>query len=180
MIVLDLIRFIDNSILDFIKNFICHPVLDEVMAFFTHLGDMGVIWIVFGILMLFFEKTRKAGILLLMSLCLCGIFSLAVLKPFFGRFRPYQLRGIEPKINPPMGSSFPSGHTATAFGAAYAIYLSDKALGTAAFAIASVIAFSRMYFLVHYPTDVVAGVFVGMFSTLLARCIMKFIDSRAK
>ena len=180
VIALDLLRFIDNSILDFIRNFICHDVLDGIMAFFTHLGDMGIIWLTFGIAMLFFKKTRRFGLLVLLSLCVCAIISLAIMKPFFGRLRPYELRGIVPKIAPPGGSSFPSGHTASSFGAAYAIFLSDRRLGISAFTLASVIAFSRMYFLVHYPTDVIMGVFVGMCSTLIARFIVNFIESKIK
>ena len=148
------------------------------MSFFTHLGDMGFLWISIGLLMLFFKKTRKHGIILLMSIGICALVSLVIMKPFFGRMRPYEVRGIQPKIAPPGGSSFPSGHTASSFGAAYAVYLCDKKMGIGAFTVAAVIAFSRMYFLVHYPTDIIMGVFVGMCCTLVARVVFDMINNK--
>ena len=176
-IILNLLRLIDNSILDFIRDYLVNDVFDVIMSFFTHLGDMGFLWISIGIIMLLFKKTRKHGIVLLFSIGICALVSLVIMKPFFGRMRPYEIRGIEPKIAPPGGSSFPSGHTASSFGAAYAVYLYDKRWGVLAFAVAAIIAFSRMYFLVHYPTDIIMGVFVGMCCTLASRVVLnKFFE----
>ena len=174
MIVLEFILTIDNFILDFF-GYINNSFLNCVMGVITHLGDGGFLWIVTAIVLLCFKKTRKCGAFVLLSLLLCAVIALCIMKPYFGRIRPYINRGITPLIPAPSGSSFPSGHTSSSFAAAYAIYLSDKKMGVIAFVMAGLIAVSRMYFMVHYPTDIIGGIIVGMFSTfLVSKLIKKF------
>lgn len=156
-----MIENIDFAILDFIQNLRC-DVLDYVMSFITHLGDAGAVWIVMGVVMLFFKKYRKCGIIVLVSLAVCAVITSGVIKPLVGRLRPFQIMGVEPYINPPMGSSFPSGHTSSSFTAAFSIFLCHKKEGIAALVLAVLIAFSRLYFYVHFPTDVLAGGVLGV------------------
>ncbi len=157
----------DLPILDWIAARLWCPALDAVMPPISFLGDAGLIWILFAAAMLFFPKYRKTGIAmgmaLLMGLLLCNI----TLKPLVARPRPfdYQLihfgKEIPLLIARPTDFSFPSGHTIASFEAAVVITLRHKKLGTPALILASLIAFSRLYLYVHYPTDVLFSVIFG-------------------
>lgn len=162
-----MIQNIDFMILDSIQNLIRCTFLDEVLAFITHLGDTGVIWIATGIIMLFFRKYRKCGVMVLASLVLCAVLTSGVIKPLVGRMRPFQIREFVPFIAPPGGYSFPSGHTSSSFTAATAIFLFHRRGGAVAYVLAALIAFSRLYFYVHFPTDVLTGAVLGILCAVL-------------
>lgn len=143
-----------------------NAVLDKIMTVITTLGDAGIIWIVIAIALLFNKKTRKCGILMAISMLLGIIFGNGLLKNLIARPRPFSVdETIELLIERPTDYSFPSGHTLASFEAAVTIFLHSKKWGISAFIIAILIAFSRMYLFVHYPTDVLAGAILG---TLIA------------
>ena len=167
----------DFAILDFIHNFLRCTFLDEMLSFITHLGDGGLIWIAAGVVMLFFKKYRKCGVMVLMSLALCAIITSGVIKPLVGRLRPFQIKDIVPYIAPPGGYSFPSGHTSSSFTAATAIFLCHRREGAIAYVLAALIAFSRLYFYVHFPTDVLTGALLGI---LCAFAVNKFTSKHLK
>ena len=123
----------DFQILDFIQTHVRTPFLDDFFSRITHLGDAGTIWILIAVILLFTKKYRKAGVGML----------IAMLVPPPGRY------------------SFPSGHTASSFCSAVSLFLYDKKLGIPAFVLAALIAFSRLYLYVHYPTDVLGGILLG-------------------
>jgi undecaprenyl-diphosphatase len=75
-------------------------------------------------------------------------------------------------------SSFPSGHTSSAFAAAVSIFLTKKKMGTIAIILASLIAFSRMYFFVHFPTDILGGIVVGIICARIVRIFGKEMDNQ--
>ena len=62
----------------------------------------------------------------------------------------------------PHGWSFPSGHTSSAFAAAFALWLQNRRLGVPALVLAGFIGFTRMYLYVHFPTDILGGVALGL------------------
>ena len=62
----------------------------------------------------------------------------------------------------PHGWSFPSGHTSSAFAAAFALWLQNRRLGIPALVLAGFIGFTRMYLYVHFPTDILGGVALGL------------------
>ncbi len=159
-----MITNLDFFILDIIKTLRC-DFLDFVMPLITSLGNGGIIWIISGLLMLLFKKTRKMGITVLISLLLSLIFCNLLIKPVVMRTRPFDLREIILLIAPPTDFSFPSGHASASFAAAVSMYLNNKRYGKWAILLASLIAFSRLYLYVHFPTDVLSGIALG---TLLA------------
>ena len=167
--ILVMITNLDFLILDIIKNLRC-GILDFVMPYITSLGNGGIIWIIAGLLMLCFKKTRKTGITVLISLLLSLIFCNLLIKPNVMRTRPFNLIEMELLIAPPNDFSFPSGHASSSFAAAVSMYLNNKQLGRWAILLASLIAFSRLYLYVHFPTDVLAGIVLG---TILAFCAKK-------
>ena len=170
----------DLPILDWIQNTMQCAFLDKVMPLITVLGDGGAFWIACAVLMMLLKKYRKAGfsaaLALIFGLLLCNIY----LKPTVARIRPYDFQEqmgviINLLIEKEHSFSFPSGHTIASFEAATAILLRHKKLGTAAMILAILIAFSRMYLYVHYPTDVIVSVFLGIGLAFLASWIVNQI-----
>lgn len=166
----------DFAILDFIRENIANPVLDVIMKIITHSGDAGIIWIVAALLCLIFKKTRKAGVCMAIAMILVLLICNLTLKPIIARPRPFSLNeGIELIITAPKDFSFPSGHTASSFAAATGLFLYHKKLGIAALIWAVLIAFSRLYMYVHYPTDVLAGMVIGILCAVIAMIIVNKI-----
>ena len=157
----------DLPILDWIAANLWCPVLDVAMPIITLLGDAGIFWIAVSVLFMITKKYRKTGIgmmlALMMGLLVCNIW----LKPTVARMRPYdfQMQYFLKEIPLLAGAmhdfSFPSGHTIASFEAAVVIFLNNKKLGIAAMILACLIAFSRLYLYVHYPTDVICSVILG-------------------
>lgn len=167
--------------LDFLQT-IHTPLLDKILAFITSLGNAGIIWIVLAVVLLILPKTRKTGIIvaaaLLMDLILCNL----ILKNLVARVRPYDVNtAIAILIKKPLDFSFPSGHTAASFAAMTALFLTKmKKAWIAALVLAVLIAFSRLYFYVHYPTDVLGGAVVGILSGIIGYTIVEKIDKCRK
>ena len=137
--------------------------LDFIMKFLSFLGNGGQIWIITGITMLFFKKYRKCGFAILLSLIFCLIFGNGILKNLIARERPCWMdESIRLIIDSPTDYSFPSGHTLSSFAASLCIFKYHKKLGIAAIIIASLIAFSRLYLFVHFPTDILGGICLGI------------------
>ncbi len=152
------------------------PWLDSVMIFITTLGDEGIFWISVAVLMLIFKKTRKCGVCILLSMGICLIIGNFGLKNIIARPRPFlEAPSVVLKIPTPGEFSFPSGHTMHGFTAATAIFLNFKKPGIAALILAALIAFSRMYLFVHYPTDILGGILLGV---LVAVFVVKIIGSK--
>lgn len=167
--------------LDFLQT-IHTPLLDKILAFITSLGNAGIIWIVLAVVLLILPKTRKTGIIvataLLADLVLCNL----ILKNLVARVRPYDVNtAIAILIKKPLDFSFPSGHTAASFAAMTALFLAKmKKAWIAALVLAVLIAFSRLYFYVHYPTDVLGGAVVGILSGIIGYAIVEKLDKRRK
>ena len=168
---MDILSFLaehfDLPILDWMANNLRCGILDFLMPIITLLGDAGIFWIATSVVLLCIPKYRKAGLGMAISLLIGVVLCNITLKPLVGRIRPYdyQLRyfgkTIELLVATPHDFSFPSGHTIASFEAAVALTVRHKKLGAAALVLAVLIAFSRMYLYVHYPTDVLASVILG-------------------
>lgn len=159
---IELIHKIDFAILDFIHNNFSSPIMDKIMVFITSLGNAGMIWIVTGLIMLCIKKYRKTGIMLVIGLTIGLILGNFILKPGIARIRPFGIReGIELLIKEPSDYSFPSGHTLASIISSVIIILNHKKIGYYATILAVLIAFSRLYLYVHFPTDVIAGALLG-------------------
>ena len=157
----------DLPILDWIAANLWCPFLDTVMPIITVFGDGGIFWIAISVILLFTKKHRKTGLAmafaLSMGLLVCNI----ILKPGVARIRPYdfQMEYFTKEIQLIAGGmhdfSFPSGHTIASFEACTALMLGNKKFGIPATILAVLVAFSRLYLYLHYPTDVIASVILG-------------------
>ena len=136
------------------------PARDAVMLFFTRLGNAGFVWIALAAILLLFRRTRRAGCILALALVCDLVLCNFILKPLVHRVRPCDLLPEVTLLIPhPSDYSFPSGHTAASFTAVAALWLAGKKrlAGATLF-----IAFSRLYLCVHFPTDILGGVLVGL------------------
>ena len=169
----------DLPILDWIAENIHCAFLDTVMPLITMLGDAGIFWIALSVLFLLFPKYRKVGLgmgaALLMGVLVCNV----TMKPLFARIRPYDYqlehfgRTIQLLVATPHDFSFPSGHTLASFEAATVLLINNRKLGIPAMILAVLIAFSRLYLYVHYPTDVIFSVFMGIGFAFLGNFLVK-------
>ena len=169
------------SILDFIQNTFSCAVMDVIMPAISFLGNAGWVWILAGVVMAVIPKTRKIGITVCIALLLSLIVCNLTLKPIVNRIRPYDIKeGIELLITKPHDASFPSGHSSASFAAAVAMVLYNKKIGIPAVVLASLIAFSRLYLYVHFPTDVLGGIILGSLCAVGAYFIGKFVFKKIK
>ena len=174
----ELIQRLDEQALRWIAETLRTPLMDKVFSLYTFLGNGGWAFILAGLVLLFFRKTRKTGLgmgfALILGLLICNV----TLKPLVGRIRPYDYqlehfgKTIELLVGAQHDFSFPSGHTIASFEAAFALLLHNKKLGIPAMILAVLIAFSRLYLYVHYPTDVIASVILGIGLAILATWIV--------
>lgn len=140
-----------------------NPILDTIMVFITKLGDAGIFWIALGVLFLIPKKHRKMGFQILIAMLCTYIIGNLILKNIFARLRPCDIDAAITLLVPrPHGHSFPSGHTMNGMVAAITMFLNNKKVGIPALILASGIAFSRMYLFVHFPTDIIGGIAVGL------------------
>ncbi len=165
---------IEIQILDWIQN-IRTPFLDMVVPFISQLGNAGIIWIVLAALMLLMPKTRRSGLILALALIADLILCNVILKNLIARTRPYDVNtAVNLLIAKPVDYSFPSGHTAASFASVTALYLAgEKKLWKLALIPAVLIAFTRMYLYVHYPTDILGGIAVGIVSGYIGFFIVR-------
>lgn len=170
----------DFSILYAINNMHC-AVLDKIMIFITNLGDAGIIWILLALILICIKKTRKCGILILISMA-CGlIIGNGILKNLIARGRPCWIDTDMLLLIPnPKDFSFPSGHTLASFETTTMIFLYNKKYGIISTILAVLIAFSRLYLFVHFPTDVLGGAILGIVISLLVYKISEKIKIENK
>lgn len=139
-----------------------NAVLDPVMIVASTLGNNGFIWIVITVILAFTKRYRECAMVmalaLFLSLLLCNI----TLKNLVQRDRPFWIdEQVILKIKAPTEYSFPSGHTFSSFASAVVLLVYSRKMGVAALTLAAIIAFSRLYLFLHFPSDILASVVLG-------------------
>lgn len=120
---------LEFSILYFIQG-LHTPFLDRFMTAVTSLGDKGWFFIVLGIILFCFKRTRKMGAAVLLSLAAGGLIGNVVLKNLVMRDRPCWIdESVRLLIQNPKDFSFPSGHTLASFETAVSIFLYNRKWG---------------------------------------------------
>lgn len=164
------------GILDWIQT-LRNPVLDVFMPLITKLGDGGIFWIAVTLLFLILPKTRKTGCFMMFALLFDVVLCNVMIKPLVDRTRPFVVNpDIMLLITKPHEASFPSGHTAVSFTSAFALYFAgQKKLFCGAVVLAILIALSRLYLYVHYPTDIIGGAVLGIICAYLGALVARRI-----
>lgn len=161
------------QILDFIQKYIRSDALDMIMPWITRLGNIGILWIIVTIVLLCNRKTRVFGLATCLSLILDVICCDAILKPLIARNRPFTYKEIELLINMPKDYSFPSGHTSSSFAVVSSLYFLHSKYWKPLCVIGACIAFSRLYLYVHFPTDIIGGLVLGICLGKLSSIILR-------
>lgn len=161
-----------------------NPVLDQIMitVFNTLVGSLGQLWIVVGLVLLVIPKTRKCGAAVLVSYFVSFLIGNEWLKDLIARPRPCAVDDtVQMIVKKPSSFSCPSVHTYLAFSSAMVIFHYYKKAGIGVFVFAALVGFSRMYFFVHYPTDVLFGAVLGIVTAFVV-CVLldKLYDSVKK
>lgn len=171
---IEYITQIDFSLLSFIQDNLRCELLDHLMFFFSLIGEGGLVWFLIAVPMLFFRKTRVCGVVMLLSMGIVLLLGEFGLKNIFGRVRPCNVNEeIEMLVKRPKSYSFPSGHTSSSFASATSVFLYHKKAGVCTLVLAALIGFSRLYNYVHFPSDVLAGMLFGIFTSVFVYCLFK-------
>ncbi len=177
----------DSSILLWIQNSVRGGFLTPVMKVITHLGDKGIFWILVTLALLILRKTRPLGVVCMVSMVIGLVITNLIIKNWVARIRPYEvIQGLECIVGKEHDFSFPSGHTTNSLACAWVLFRkAPRKMGVPALVLAILIALSRLYVGIHYPTDVLAGAVIGIFSACVAmwlvpRCERQFPDLTEK
>lgn len=169
------VQNLDGEILLQIQQHLRTDMLTPLMKFVTFLGNGGWFWILCAVVLLAIPKTRKTGYAAVFSLIFGAIVTNLLLKNIVARPRPFaEIEALIPLIAKPTDFSFPSGHTTASFAVALVMLrMLPKKIGIPAVVLAALVAFSRLYLGVHYPTDVLAGFVVALMGSTVAVWIVR-------
>lgn len=163
MIDINRLQMTDERILAFIQRNLRCRFLDIIMPWISALGNGGGVWLLTGIVFSISRTYRSFGFALLGVLIMCGLMGNLSLKPLVARARPcHRYPDFPLLISCPKDYSFPSCHTLASFASMMVIWSANPIFGAIALVIAILIAFSRMYLFVHYPSDVLAAMIIGV------------------
>ena len=164
----------DLTIMHWITQAFQSPVMTAVMRFITGWGNLGALWIGFACYFYFIKKDRRTAVFLLLAVVLTWTLNDLLIKQLVDRPRPFMTHTELPAlVTQPTSSSFPSGHTATSFAAMMILFACGGHYRWLGLGSAVLIAFSRIYLHVHYPSDVLAGCLVGICVGALCVRLMK-------
>ena len=173
------IQQLDFTVLDWIQAHLKCGALDFLMPKITLLAEGGVFLILVGLALLFWKSHRVCGAAVLTGLTSGLLIGNLLLKNLIARPRPCWINtDVQLLINNPKDFSFPSGHTLHCFIAAAALMYYDRRLGWPMLFIAVLVAFSRMYLYVHFPTDILAGAALGAGIGLLSAFVCDKLRTR--
>lgn len=174
---------LDFTVLNLIQHLRCPP-LDTVMIILTFLGDYAIPWTIAALFLLLKKGERRRGLTIALAMIIGIITGSVILKHVFLRERPFNnpaglLVLNDLILSPPVDRfSFPSGHSITSFAAATGIFMWNRKFGAAALALAGLIAFSRLYVYVHFPSDVLAGIVIGILCAVAADRFTAFLENK--
>lgn len=159
---------IDIKVLDLLNRKFRCQFLDKIMPLITAMGNCGIVWVLASICLVNNKNYRVKGYMIITSLVITTIIGEGIIKHLIKRTRPFvNMKDSKLLVSKPITYSFPSGHTASSFAAAGIFMNMDSSLSILVVIVASLIAFSRIYLNVHYPTDVVTGIILGLLCSKL-------------
>ena len=160
---MDYITNIDFTVLNWLHDSLSCGFLDSTMPVVTRLGSKGIIWLAIAFVMICTKQYRKCGIIIVISLIAGVVIGNLFLKNIIARPRPCWINeDFNMLIGVPDDYSFPSGHTLSSAACATVLTLENSKFAFGAVPLAALIAFSRLYLYVHFPTDVIGGALIGI------------------
>lgn len=177
---MDGINLFDSTVMSFVQTQLRGFVGDVLFPIITYLGEAGAVWLLLSVFFLCRKSSRLRGICMICAIVGGFLVGEVLLKNLVCRARPFQAFPAYTAllISPPSGFSFPSGHSCSSFAAATVLLGFSKKWGIPAVILASLIAFSRVYLFVHWPTDVLAGAALGILFGLLTLLLAKKLQQK--
>ena len=171
---LRLIAKIDDSIINkFAKQRKTDSRKINFLKFISNISNGGFIWLLLATVLVLIPDTREYGLAILIGSLIYFFVGLLLIKKTTRRKRPYEKnRRLILYTSKPKTSSFPSGHTALAFLSVAALFELSRIAGILAFLFACLIAYSRIFLLLHYPTDVLGGAILGSVIGILCAAVI--------
>ncbi len=174
MKILSQIQKLDNFILSNFKNHIQNKFFDRLMPIITAMGNLGIVWLLIASLLLFSKPYRTIGSIVILTLIISTIMGEGLIKHIVKRSRPCTNReDMELLIKRPITSSFPSGHTLSSFAVAEVLSIYFIHYRLIFLCLALLIALSRLYLYVHYPSDIIAGILLGILCSRITFFVIK-------
>ena len=177
---MDSILQFDHSVIFYVHEHLVYSFLTPIMAIISKITSNGALWILIALLLMIQKKYRVLGVAIIIALGFVFIIGDQGLKPNVARLRPFVdfpnvMVPLESALPKATSFSFPSGHSFGSFASAMTIYLGlsqiapqRRYLGILALVLSVVVAFSRVYLFVHYPTDVLTGLVLGIIVGFIA------------
>lgn len=164
----------DIKLLHMLNDKLRHSLLDRLMPLITYLGNGGFVWILISIFLFYTDTYKIEAYMIVTALIITTIIGEGIIKHTIKRTRPF-VHKLESKllISKPISYSFPSGHTASSFATVGIFLAMNMKFSILIVLLASLIAFSRIYLNVHYPTDVIMGVILGLLCSRLTILLFK-------
>ena len=177
---MDAILTYDGSILLWIQDRLRAGFATPAVTFITRLGDHGMLWIAVALALLAFRRTRRLGLTCAISMAIGLVLTNLVIKNWVARVRPYEVvEGLRCLVGAQKDFSFPSGHTTNGLACAWVIFRrAPRRYGAPALALAIVIALTRLYVGVHYPTDVLGGAVIGLACAAIALRLEPWLEKK--
>jgi len=143
------------------------PTMDEALRRLSGAADHSKLWLGASALLAAAggPRGRRAAANGLAAIALASAVVNLGLKPLGNRRRPDRATAAVPlarQVAMPESTSWPSGHSASAFAFATGVGAAWPALGVPLSALASLVAYSRVHTGVHYPSDTIAGTVAGI------------------
>lgn len=158
----------DIKTLEYINKKLSNSLLDKIMPIITSLANFGVIWIIIALSLLLTEQYRISGIMVISALVLNTILGEGIIKHIIKRERPFAKEDNNRLlISKPITYSFPSGHTSSSFAVTGVLIATNITISIYVMILSILIAFSRIYLNVHYPSDVFSGVLLGVICSFI-------------
>ncbi|GAB1370386.1 phosphatase PAP2 family protein [Candidatus Kapaibacterium sp.] len=177
----EIIQNIDTWLFYAINNGWSNSLFDKIFPFITEVESWIMIYL-FGFYFLFFKSGRTGkitAVTLILTIIIADQFSSSFLKEIFGRIRPCHVLGdVNLLVGCGGGKSFPSSHAVNNFAAATVVTYFFKKNYLPFFAIAALVALSRVYVGVHYPIDIIAGSILGVIIALLVSGITELTSEK--
>ena len=167
------INSLDNYILYIIRKYLKNRYLDILMPFTTRMGNLGLIWIIMAVILILDKPYRAIGGSVILTLIVAAALGEGLVKHIVRRVRPCKYKNYNLLIATPITYSFPSGHALSSFAVAEVLSMSFHQYKFIFMGLAFLIAFSRLYLDVHYPTDVIAGIIIGILCSKFIYIILK-------
>ncbi|MFH1037033.1 MAG: phosphatase PAP2 family protein [Patescibacteria group bacterium] len=150
-----------------------NAILDNLGIFFAKYFEYFLIFLLLSLLVKNFKKYYLMTIRAFGAAILSRFVITDIIRWFWYRPRPFVENSVNLLVNHPAEASFPSGHAAFYFALSTAVYLHNKKLGIFFLISTFLITFSRVFVGVHWPSDILAGAIIGIFSGWLANKLYK-------